>query len=248
LVLVRSCLVLAVVVLGAAGQSPDDPYRDSVAAMEASIARQQESVARQLTIARPLSTSFFHASWPMGSAVPVIPSAVARTSAATAELLAASDECAPIPSSELQAYVEQVSVREGLGPDLLRAVIQQESAFYPCAVSRKGAQGLMQIMPETGAELGLDDPFDPLENIDAGARFLGQLLLRYSGDVALALAAYNAGPSAVDQYEGLPPIPETLDYVSAIMEGLQVSPLAAHIAPTQVVGWDPIAPLNVGDE
>jgi soluble lytic murein transglycosylase-like protein len=83
----------------------------------------------------------------------------------------------------------------------------------------------MQLMPATAAELGVRDPFNAEENIDGGARYLGQLLLRYAGDIALALGAYNAGPSRVDQYDGLPPIPETLNYVSDIMDALWVEPL-----------------------
>lgn len=243
--LVRTCLLLSAAALGAAGQPTENPYRESVAAIEASVAQQQASVARQLSTTRPAPDSFFYASWPMGSAVPAIPPIGVRSAGEGV----ANDQCAPIPPSELHDYVEEVSAREGVCPDLLRAVIQRESAFFPCAVSHKGAQGLMQIMPETGATLGLEDPFDPLNNIDAGARFLSQLLSRYSGDVSLALAAYNAGPTTVDRYEGLPPIPETVDYVSAIMSELAVTQLDdPPTAPAQVIGWDPVVPLNVGDE
>jgi soluble lytic murein transglycosylase-like protein len=117
-----------------------------------------------------------------------------------------------------------VARREGFTPDLLRAVIDRESGFRPCAVSAKGALGLMQLMPETAAELGVADPFDPQENIAGGARFLSQLLEKYKGDITLALGAYNAGPARVDGYQGLPPIPETLNYVADILKKLRAAP------------------------
>ena len=125
------------------------------------------------------------------------------------------------PSPELDAYIEKIAQREGFTPDLLRAVIAKESSFHPCAISSKGAQGLMQLMPGTAAELGVAHPFNPEENIDAGARYLGELISRYKGDLSQALGAYNAGPAKVDTYGGLPPIPETMNYVSGILEKLK---------------------------
>jgi soluble lytic murein transglycosylase-like protein len=105
-------------------------------------------------------------------------------------------------------------------PKLLRAVMERESGFHPCAVSPKGAKGLMQLMPDTAAQLGVKDPFDPKENVDAGAHYLKQMLDRYKGDLSQALGAYNAGPAAVDQAGGVPDIPETLDYVKSILQKL----------------------------
>ena len=107
-----------------------------------------------------------------------------------------------------------------LSASLVHAVIEQESGFRPCAVSSRGARGLMQIMPATAGELGLDDPFDPLANIVAGAKYLRQLLDRYHGDLFRALGAYNAGPAAVDEAAGIPEIPETRDYVTSIVQKL----------------------------
>ena len=89
--------------------------------------------------------------------------------------------------------MEQAARRQDLDEEVLRGVIQQESAFRPCAVSPKGAMGLMQLMPATASQLGVPNPFDPAANVDAGARFLKELLTRYGGDLPLALGAYNAG-------------------------------------------------------
>ena len=125
--------------------------------------------------------------------------------------------------AEVDRYVEDAAQREGFTPDLLRAVIGKESGYQPCVVSSKGAQGLMQLMPATAEELGVVNPFDPKENIDGGARYLGEMLMRYDGDLELALSAYNAGPGRVDHYQGIPPIPETINYVADIMRGLEDS-------------------------
>jgi soluble lytic murein transglycosylase len=101
---------------------------------------------------------------------------------------------------------------------LIKAVIRAESAFDPRAVSRKGALGLMQIMPQNLVTFQVDDPFDPWQNIMGGVRYLKSLLQRFDGQVPLALAAYNAGPQAVDAYRGIPPIPETETYVKRVMK------------------------------
>jgi soluble lytic murein transglycosylase-like protein len=116
--------------------------------------------------------------------------------------------------------VDDAALREDLEPDLLRSVIRQESAARPCAVSSKGAMGLMQLMPATAVELGVGNAFDPKENVDAGARLLKQLLKMYGGDVTLAVGAFNAGPGKVNQAGGLPDYPETLDYVQRVLSGL----------------------------
>jgi soluble lytic murein transglycosylase len=98
----------------------------------------------------------------------------------------------------------------------VKAVIAAESNFDPAAVSRRGAQGLMQLMPETAAALGVADPLQPLENVRAGTRYLRLMIDRY-GDLERALAAYNAGPTVVDHYGGIPPYPETRDYVQRVL-------------------------------
>ena len=101
-------------------------------------------------------------------------------------------------------------------PALIKAVIAAESRFDAAAVSHKGAQGLMQLMPRTAAALGVQDPMRPRENVDGGARYLRSMVDRY-GDLPRALAAYNAGPEAVDRYRGIPPYPETRDYVRRVL-------------------------------
>ncbi len=125
--------------------------------------------------------------------------------------------CDRISPAEIGNYLEQVAKREQLDPEVLHVVIAQESSFFPCAVSHKGAMGMMQLMPGTAADLGVTNPFDAQENIDGGARYLGYLLERFGGDLRLALAAYNAGPSWVDNYRGVPPFPETINYVQRIL-------------------------------
>ena len=123
-----------------------------------------------------------------------------------------------------------------MDPVLVHAVIGAESAFNPWAVSRKGAQGLMQLMPRTASALGVRDSFNPRDNIEGGVRHLGYLLDRYSGNVSLALAAYNAGEGAVDYYGGIPPYPETQQYVQRILQrGGGGAPSVVPSAPVQAI-------------
>lgn len=103
-----------------------------------------------------------------------------------------------------------------LDPALIRAVIHAESAFKPAAVSKAGAKGLMQLMPGTASDMGVDNPFNAKQNIRGGSRYLAQLLAQFNGDLDLACAAYNAGPTTVTQYRGIPPYPETQAYVKRV--------------------------------
>jgi soluble lytic murein transglycosylase-like protein len=119
---------------------------------------------------------------------------------------------------DLRGLAVATARRHGLDPELVVAVVSVESAFRPEAVSPKGAQGLMQLMPKTAASLGVEDAFDPAQNLDGGARHLGQLLTVYGGDLARALAAYNAGEAAVHRHGGVPPYPETRAYVKKVLE------------------------------
>lgn len=113
--------------------------------------------------------------------------------------------------------VNAAAQRHEIDPALLTSVIGQESGFDPRAVSKAGAMGLMQLMPDTARSLGVKDPFDPAQNVEGGARLLRQLLDRYHGRVDYALAAYNAGAGAVDRYGGIPPYAETQQYVRSIL-------------------------------
>ncbi len=126
-------------------------------------------------------------------------------------------DCDPLPKDQLDPLVAGASTREGVDAALVQAVIERESAAKPCAVSPKGAQGLMQLMPAVVSDFGVKDPFDARQNIDGGTRLLKQLLTKYGGDVSLALGAYNAGSARVDSAGGIPPIPETINYVNDIL-------------------------------
>jgi soluble lytic murein transglycosylase-like protein len=140
--------------------------------------------------------------------------------------------CEPLGLDQLNPVVERVAALQGMNPEVVRAVIAQESGFRPCAVSPKGAIGLMQLMPATIEDLEVRDPFDPGQNIGAGTRLLRRLLDRYGGDLALALAAYNAGPARVDDADGIPPISETTRYVSDLLKKLnQRAPATTAPAP-----------------
>ncbi len=131
----------------------------------------------------------------------------------------------------LDAYKEvirQASLESGVDEAFLRAIIQAESAFNPRAMSLKGAQGLMQLMPGTANDMGVLDAFDPVQNIRGGARYLGVLMRNFNGDVRLTAAAYNAGPGAVQHYNGVPPYAETQVYVQRVGELLQRYSKALH--------------------
>jgi soluble lytic murein transglycosylase-like protein len=128
------------------------------------------------------------------------------------------DEVAAPAGGDLRELAAAAARRHGLDPDLVMAVVSVESGFRPQAVSPKGAQGLMQLMPKTASSLGVADALDPAQNLDGGARYLGQLLTLYGGDLTRALAAYNAGEGAVDRHRGVPPYRETRAYVKKVLE------------------------------
>jgi len=207
-------LVFAAAVLPA--QSPADAH----AAMDAALAKQrvaatalQESLARQRSSLEKQTGQ----TAPAGFFVLPPPAALGATVPMRA---APAADCEPLPPSEVDSLVEQAAKRQDLDQALLHGVIQQESAFRPCAVSPKGAMGLMQLMPASASQLGVSNPFDPEANVDAGAKLLKELLTRYGGDLPLALGAYNAGPARVDAAAGVPGIPETQEYVKRILSGL----------------------------
>jgi soluble lytic murein transglycosylase-like protein len=122
----------------------------------------------------------------------------------------------PLTQAPFGELIRNASQKYGVDADLLFSVIAAESNFNSKAVSRRGARGLMQLLPATAARLGVTDIFDPAQNIDAGTRYLHELMTRYQGDLVLTLAAYNAGPGAVQHYGRVPPYHETISYVRAI--------------------------------
>jgi soluble lytic murein transglycosylase-like protein len=201
----------------AAAQTPQEAARQ---AMEASVARQRQAVAAmQIPIERQRAAiAAAHPDAAGGGAAVQAPAQPFFT----LSWPAMGPECDPLPEIELAPLIQQAAQHEGLDANLLRAVARQESGFRSCAVSQKGAMGLMQLMPGTAQELGVKDPFDPAESLLSGARLLKQLLVRFGGDTALALGAYNAGPGRVEESGGVPQNPETIRYVQQILSNLSI--------------------------
>jgi soluble lytic murein transglycosylase-like protein len=204
-------------------QAPQDSQdsmakqRSAEGAMQESLAKQRAAIARQMGAASNGNFFVLPRAGSLGAnmAMPAMLSAPVMPSTMPIAPL-----CDPLSAPQVDSLVGETAARDGVDPTLLRTVMKQESGFVPCAVSSKGAMGLMQLMPATAQDLGIDDPFDPASNLDAGARFLKQLLDRYSGDLPKALGAYNAGPAKVDAAGGVPAIPETVNYVSQILAAL----------------------------
>lgn len=130
----------------------------------------------------------------------------------------------PLEARPFAALIETVSIKHGIDPAVIHAVIEAESNYRPSAKSRVGARGLMQVMPSTARELGMKGAgqlFDPRQNLEAGVKYLKSLLERFNGDLPTAIAAYNAGPGAVSRHDGIPPYPETQNYVRKVLSNLQ---------------------------
>lgn len=191
----------------ASGQTAASPtiserQMESAQKMEAAAALQRK--AAQAQTAPAPDDSFFSAGWAAPSMLPPLPPG-----------------CPSMQESEFEPLIREAAERHQLNPNLIKAVMRQESGNKPCVVSEKGAMGLMQIMPETAETMKTKDPFDPAQNIEAGARYLKDMLKRFKGDVRLALAAYNAGPEKVDgPTPAVPDIAETRDYVESITAAL----------------------------
>jgi soluble lytic murein transglycosylase-like protein len=134
------------------------------------------------------------------------------------------------PPKTLADMVNSASDAHNIDPDLINSVIHAESNFNPRAMSPKGARGLMQLMPKTANQLGVNNSFDPNSNVDGGTKYLQELLERYNYDMVKALAAYNAGPQRVDQYHGVPPYYETRSYVARIVRDFNSKKLAQRKA------------------
>ena len=180
-----------------AAAKPPETFQSSMEKQRAAIAIQRQAVRKQSEMA---------AQW-RGTTL--------------SETEAPATDCDPIADPELSPLIDKAAKQHQLQPKLIRGVIEQESAFHACAISSKGAKGLMQLMPATIEQFKVTDVFDPQQNIEAGATFLRQLLDKYKGDIKLALAAYNAGPATVDKTGGIPDIKETQDYVEQIMKKIQ---------------------------
>jgi soluble lytic murein transglycosylase-like protein len=163
---------------------------------------------------------------------PVLPPASALASARAANSstpnTTASTSPAPLAPSEMHQLLTRAGQAHNIDADLLASVVHAESNGNPRAVSRAGARGLMQLMPATAANLGVDNSFAPDQNVAGGTQYLDQLLTRYHDNLALALAAYNAGPEAVDRHRGIPPYAETRAYVATIIREFNRRKLAAR--------------------
>ena len=153
-------------------------------------------------------------------------SEIMRMARETVEATDSSVEIAEIV--EIEAHIREVAVRYEIPPILVAAIVEAESEFNPRAVSRRGARGLMQLMPGTASTLQVSDSFDPYENIEGGVRHLRRLMDRYHGNLPVVLAAYNAGEQAVMVYRGVPPYPETRRYVSRILRRIGRPDLVPH--------------------
>ena len=180
----------------------------SVEAMQASIDKQKAAVQAQVAEGKPAG-SFFTTPWH-------------KSPAASQAVPVSSLPCSPMAETDLAPLVKATALAENINAGVIRAVIRRESASYPCAVSAMGAVGLMQLMPATSQQFGAD-PLNAKQNVQAGTRYLKQLLTRYKGDLKLALAAYNAGPTRVDATLSIPPIAETVSYVDAILKDVEAA-------------------------
>lgn len=215
----KNCLSKLKFALGAllifrANAAETPATNDPRAAMQASLEKQQAALRQQLNSVRQqigLSQQLIERAGDFISAFPPLPPAV---------MARLQPDCPALASEEIEPLVKSAATKQAVDPKLLRAVIKQESGFRPCALSVKGAQGLMQLMPETADQLHVGDAFDPEQNINGGAAYLKQLLVKYNGDLKLTLAAYNAGPKRTDEASAVPKIPETEDYVASILADL----------------------------
>lgn len=146
-----------------------------------------------------------------------------RTGKLVRTVVAPRAQAQPVSNENLNRMIDQISGEQGIEAPLVHSVIKAESNYSPTAVSPKGAQGIMQLIPATAKRFGVSNSFDPKENIQGGVRYLKFLLDYYHGDYPKTIAAYNAGEAAVDRYKGVPPFAETLNYVSRVARNLKAA-------------------------
>lgn len=222
----RESLLISLLVLGPciAGAASDTPPATPVAAMQESLQKQQNSLEKQRQSLAAQSAGDQANLDRNDFIAPLIPPATLS--------------CLPLNPADIDALITPAAKTSGVTSSLLRAVMKQESGFKPCAVSEKGALGLMQLMPATADQFQVSDPFDPVQNVNAGAALLKQLLTRYKGDLRLTLAAYNAGANRADQAaansgNGADPYPaETQGYIAAIFADLGMDQTKSSAGPT----------------
>lgn len=142
---------------------------------------------------------------------------VSSLNTAIQEIGSTNSATATSSKSQILDMITKISEKHGVDDKLVKALIRQESGFNPKATSKSGAMGLMQLMPATAKGLGVQDAYNPVQNVEGGVKYLKSMLNRYNGNIILALAAYNAGPGAVDKYSGVPPYAETQNYVKNIL-------------------------------
>ncbi len=206
-------------------------------AMAKSLEQQRASIERQVAAVSKT---------PAGRAA----AAPMNVSVSAAMWVPAMAQCDPVPQPELVRMIGETSVKIGIDGGLVKEVARQESGFRPCAISPKGAEGLMQLMPATQAQFSVSNPFDPQQSLEAGSKLLKQLLERYHGDLTLALSAYNAGAGCVDRSGGVPDIQETKNYVLSILSraanfdnpGLQDLGVVPPISSSLGKGCQPVVP------
>lgn len=233
--LIRFPLCLLVVGLPSLCAAVDlSPQLASIEAQRSSIQRQLSSTQTQMASAERQKQSVRY----QETLLPVWKNPLPVVAAAATAVY----DCEPIAANEAESLIHSAADKEALPPELLRAVVKQESGFKPCAVSSVGAQGLMQLMPATAVDLHVANPFDPKENLRGGAAYLKQLVTRYGGDLRKALGAYNAGMSRVDAFGGVPNFLETQNYVSSITGdlGYDQMPLLPAVEP-EVIDDLPVA-------
>lgn len=212
------CALLTVHVCAAettpAATDPRSAMQSALEKQQAALQQQRQSVRQQIGLSKEAAqrAGDFISAFP-----PLPPSVMARLQ----------PNCPAMPPEEIDALVKTAAEKQSLEPKLIRAVMKQESAFRPCAVSPVGAQGLMQLMPDTADQLHVADAFDPEQNVNGGAAYLKQLLTKYKGDLKLTLSAYNAGPKRTDDAGAVPNIPETQEYVASILADMASAEAAA---------------------